>query len=1169
MHLSAVRIRGFKSFRDPIELRFEPGVSVIVGPNGSGKSNIADALSWAMATQASGMLRASGRDEILFAGSERHSASGVCEVELVLDNADGGLPSTRAEVSIMRRVAREGDGDYLLNRTAVRRMDVRDLLADAGLGRELHCIVAQGSVDQVLLARPDERRGLVEEAAGLGKFKRRRQRAQQKLGRVRSDLERAADIEREVRARLRPLELQATAAERAEMIAGQLAESRLRLLGSQLAEARALRHRTATALTGARAEHSRTDGLLHETAARRAGAEQELAQLALEQERASARAWAIRSAVERLQQRSEALAQRDLELAAESARDSELARTLQHDAERIAGQATTAAGEAELLTAELAALDPSDELALERADAELQIATDASLSARRAQAELRGSAGHARSLVERLAQQRASSEARLLSLAEAELAAAERLSATSLELAAMAPTVEAARAGLEAAHDEAAETRTRLEAARESSRGARAHAATAGETAAALQARVEALDGAIRRADSVAPGTRELAARGAVLALALVEPDAGLELAVAATLERRGAQVVAADMAAALTLLEGGIEGASVLLGSHRRVAAKAAPAGTSSLAERVRLLPGAPSALLDGTWLVDSPAQFAKITHGLAITPGGFGFDADAGVVFCTGSEGEAGLLRARRELAECLLEATSSQAAAEQASQHAAAAVAEAAALEGLERELTARATALRAELDGCERRQREQTALHEQAEREVQKLVAARADLAAESSERAQAADRAAAEAGLLEAQAVEAEAAGAAADARRAELDTAHRLLAQAASELRARRAGLSERRDGARREADRLARASADAALRAAAMDRRVAALSALNGAAARLAQLVAACSELGELVQAPFRQTTSQFEAETERLSGALRACALSEAELTRALAEASAQASGHERELTHLDERAQALRERASEIAQKHELAIVAAVEPLPEDESATLAARIDRLERRRAELGAVNPLAKQEFDEVSQRLEDVQAQSSDLQGAIRELERLIRSLSREIGERFEQTFSEVERGFREIVPTLFPGGRGQIVLTKPEPIDADAEPSAEQPEPGIELEIQPAGKRLASMALLSGGERSLGALAFLFALMLARPSPFYVLDEVDAALDEANIARFVELIDRYRDRAQFIVITHQQLTMEIADVLYGVSMAGDGVSTVLSRKLDVAVTA
>ncbi len=1169
MHLAALRIRGFKSFRDPIELRFEPGVSVIVGPNGSGKSNIADALSWAMATQAPGMLRASGREEILFAGSERHSASGVCEVELVLDNADSGLPSSRAEVSIMRRVAREGDGDYLLNRSAVRRMDVRDLLADAGLGRELHCIVAQGSVDQVLLARPDERRGLVEEAAGLGKFKRRRQRAQLKLGRVRSDLERAADIEREVRARLRPLELQATAAERAEVIAWQLAEARLRLLGSQLAEARALRHRTDAGLGAARADHSRADGLLRETATRREGAERELAALALEQERASARAWAMRSAVERLQQRGEALAQRDLELAAEAARDAERARTLLDDAERIAGQAGAAAAEAELLTGELAALDPADELALERADAELREATDASLAARRTQAELVGSAGHARSLVERLAQQRASAETRLEAIAEAERAAADGLSATALELAAVSPAVEAARAALEQAHGEAERTRTTLEEAREASRSARAHAATASESAAALQARAEALDGAVRRADSVAPATRALAARGAVLALALVDPDDGLELAVAAALERRAAQVVAADLAAALTLLDGGVEGASVLLASHARDAAAKAPVGASALAERVRLLPGAPARLLEGIWLVDSPKRFATVTHGLAITLGGFGFDADAGVVFCTGSEGEAGLLRTRRELDACRGEAADAQAAAIEASRSAETAVAEATALEGAERELAARLSSLRVELDACDRRQREQTALHAQAEREAQKLADGRADLSAESAERAQAAERAAAEASLLEAQAAEAEAAGAAADARRAELDAAHRVLAQAASEVRARRAGLSERRDGARREADRLAKASADAALRASAMERRVAALSALTGAATRLAQLVSACNALGERVQAPLRQTTSQFEAETERLTGQLRACALSEAELTRALAEASAQASAHERELAHLDERSQALRERAGEIARRHELAIVDAVEPLPEDESAALAARIDRLERRRAELGAVNPLAKQEFEEVKGRLDDVQAQSADLQAALRELERLIRSLSREIGERFEQTFAEVERGFREIVPTLFPGGRGQIVLTEPEPVDADAEPREEQPEPGIELEIQPAGKRLASMALLSGGERSLGALAFLFALMLARPSPFYVLDEVDAALDEANIARFVELVDRYRERAQFIVITHQQLTMEIADVLYGVSMAGDGVSTVLSRKLDVAVTA
>jgi chromosome segregation protein len=235
--------------------------------------------------------------------------------------------------------------------------------------------------------------------------------------------------------------------------------------------------------------------------------------------------------------------------------------------------------------------------------------------------------------------------------------------------------------------------------------------------------------------------------------------------------------------------------------------------------------------------------------------------------------------------------------------------------------------------------------------------------------------------------------------------------------------------------------------------------------------------------------------------------------------------------------------------------------------VEPLPAEELAGLSARVERLERRRGELGAVNPLAKQELEEQRERLDDVRTQVDDLAAAMRELERVIRSLTREIRERFAETFAQVQEGFDEVIQTLFPGGRGRCILTEPEPAEESAEGEAtaapaEPPEPGVELEIQPAGKRLASMGLLSGGERSLGALAFLFALMLARPSPFYVLDEVDAALDDANISRFLELIERYRERAQFIIITHQQLTMEIADVLYGVSMAGDGISTVLSRR-------
>ncbi len=238
MHLSALRLRGFKSFPEQVELRFFPGVAVIVGPNGSGKSNISDSLQWAMAASAPSAIRAQAGTDVLFAGTDGRPAAGVCEVELVLDNSDGRIDLPQAEVSVMRRLHRDGTSEYLLGRRAVRRLEVQEALADAGIGRDLHCVISQGSVDEVLLARPEERRALIEEAAGLGKYQRRRRRARARLGRVRVDLERASDIEREIQRRLRPLALQATAAERAEVLGREAAALRLRLLASESATAR-------------------------------------------------------------------------------------------------------------------------------------------------------------------------------------------------------------------------------------------------------------------------------------------------------------------------------------------------------------------------------------------------------------------------------------------------------------------------------------------------------------------------------------------------------------------------------------------------------------------------------------------------------------------------------------------------------------------------------------------------------------------------------------------------------------------------------------------------------------------------------------------------------------------------------------------------------------------
>ncbi len=1169
MHLSAIRLRGFKSFRDPLELSFEPGVSVVVGPNGSGKSNIADALQWAMASHPPSQLRAQTGQDVLFAGSEEHTASGVCEVELVIDNSDGRVGIGRNELSVMRRLDRSGDSDYLLNRQAVRRLDVRDLLAEAGLGRDLHCIIAQGTVDQVLLARPEERRGLVEEAAGLGKFKRRRQRAEAKLARVVADLERAGDLERELRARLRPLELQATAAERSEALGRQIAEARLRLLASALAETRRTRSEREGELVAARALRDAASARLAEITARRAEAEAELAAILGEQEQAAARGIALATASERLASRREALEQRLGDVAAEAARERELAGRLAAEASSLSSQAATAIAEAERLTAAEASLAPVDEAELATAVARAGESGEAALAARRRAAELTGAAAHAEAA---LAAQRARATQgaeRRLELAAAAGQARADLEAAELALAEAEPAAARARSGHEAAVAAERSARSEVDALRARARDAERHAAEAASAAAAASARAEALGAAVERADGIAPSLAELVRRGATLALALVEPEAGYELAVAAALERCAALACADDLGAALALLEAAeAEGGALHVGRPSATPATP-PAGAKPLAAHVRLTERAPAELLAGVWLVSDASALLKVTSGIAVTRTGLGYDADRGVAFRSGASGEAALLRARRELEGARASASSAEAESASREGDAASAGTALAAVEASEAASAEALAAARRALSAAELAERDAIAAREGAARAAERAEHDREEAERLGVELAAAIETAEHEAADLAQAAVTAGEAAVRADDEYSELEALRSALAEQVARARAERAAVAERAEHARRERDRLvaARASAErSAERTRERGDALAVLAAGDGAA--LVAALEACGEAAERARSPLVQRGAELGRRSEALTSALRACARDEAEHAGAERDAAARAGSLEREAAHAEERLAELRARAAELAEEHGLAAVDAVEPLPPEELAGLSARVERLERRRAELGAVNPLAKQELEEQRQRLDDVRTQVDDLAAATRELERVIRSLTREIRERFEMTFARVQEGFDEVVGTLFPGGRGRCVLTEPEP-DGDPEAPevggtpAEPREPGVELEIQPAGKRLASMALLSGGERSLGALAFLFALMLARPSPFYVLDEVDAALDDANIARFLELIERYRERAQFIVITHQQLTMEIADVLYGVSMAGDGVSTVLSRRV------
>ncbi len=749
MYLRAIEMKGFKSFPERTRLEFSPGVSVIVGPNGSGKSNITDAVLWALGEQSPGAVRGASMQDVISAGGDGVGRRRAAQVEVVIDNAEGRAASELSEISIQRRLDRSGDGVYRLNGARCRLVDVVEVLSDTNLGREMHSVISQGRVESIVHSKPRERRLLVEEAAGLGKHRKRRRRAELKLRAARDNLDRALDVEREARAHLRPLKRQAQAAELGARIEHEELELRGRLVAEELR------------FGADRAEAA-------EQAAEQARAEQE----AIE-ERLTAVSERRRAAEERF-----------------AARDRE--RTLAWG----------------LLT------------------------------------KLRGE------------QQRIAVRAIALGDRETELA--------------------------------------------------------------------EALEGL--RAE-FGPLTLDLAA-------------------------------------------------------------AEGAPA------ERARELDG----------------ELAEIDKGLTAAAEGFGVARSADAAE---SEREAALVAIR--------------SGAERASRH------------------------------------------------------------------------------------------------ARRAEglLGERHR------EALRERVAAGEELLD-----------------------DVRAAAAAAATAEAAILARV--------EAIEA---KVVGEQDGGDE-IAEEMRDCARRESELQVEMKAVSDRLTEVEVEAAHLgDRRAEAAKELAAIAARLGE-EVEPAADALSDQERSEIDRRLQRLERRRAQIGPVNPLAEQEFEEAREHVESLQLQREDTERGMRELEALIRDIDHEIERAFEQTFEATAKNFEEMVEHLFPGGRGRLRRVALHAVDENDE-EEERSELGVEIEVTPAGKSTRKLSLLSGGEKSLVALAFVFAVFLARPCPFYILDEVEAALDDANIDRFLQLIRRFSSRAQFVVVTHQKRTMDAADVLYGVTMGGDGVTRVVSRRL------
>ncbi|HWD70628.1 MAG TPA: AAA family ATPase [Solirubrobacteraceae bacterium] len=1063
MYLKSITMKGFKSFPDRTRLEFGPGTSVIVGPNGSGKSNVTDAVLWALGEQSPMAVRGHSMQDVIFGGAPGRQAAGSASVELVLDDSEGVL-GLGPEVSVMRRLDRSGDGEYRIGGAKCRLIDVIEVLSDTGLGKEMHSVISQGRVEAIVTSKPRDRRLLIEEAAGLGKHRKRRRRAQLKLGHTQDNLDRALDVEREARSRLKPLKRQAEAAELHERLHRQTLEVRWELARDELRARRAELEAAAEQAARARAQRGEIAKELEGVSARRRAAEEALAARSSHREELSRRSYGAQSAADKVGYRAEAV------------RDA---------ASTVSRRLQQAGAQLEQLTA-TAAADQPDVGAQTRIDA---LSRELEALERDREAEL------ARQLVE----------------LETELAAAAGL---EQERATAVGVAKRARDGAEATYLQARAAVREAERVAEAAR--RESARIGGELAAVNQ---------FLRSHQGAPGgARSLADELTVAS--------GYELAVAAALDGRlGAALLDTRTAAGELLDKAGRDGGRVIvLGElqDNSGAARESLSGAVRLSDHISGESKAAAmarALLSNVWVVDDLRQVPESFRGVAVTSKGRVWSGVTRELRQTAKVGEERVLAERNRRDDLI-------AASERAVQ-----------AEHLARGQVEAAAGTVAELDAA----REQAIVaHRAAVDGLDDAVEQQRRLTAAINRRRTAPDE------------------GPGADRR-----------AQIQAELNAGRAQLE------RSERERTQREAQMRQLQAEiSRDEQLAPqISAIHGELQELAAAIAEC-------KAGFDAELSRDREAGETVATELRSCAQEEAAIqTRLHAAGEALTTAEVRSQRSRDQEAdseQALRALAGEL----ELQPAPAAEPLPDERREELRTRLERLARRREQLGPVNPLAQDEYAEALAHVEELETQRNDLETALRELEGLIKDTDRQIRETFEQTFEAAASNFEELAARVFPGGNGRLRLVSETdgraPViggqkldsgdgdgDADAqvedgeEPTEEEDLLGVEIEITPAGKAMKRLTLLSGGEKSMTALAFLFAVFLAKPCPFYILDEVEAALDDLNISRFLDLLDTYNDRAQFIVVTHQKRTMEAADSLYGVSMGGDGISKVISRRL------
>ncbi|MFI1659575.1 chromosome segregation protein SMC [Streptomyces sp. NPDC020472] len=1173
MHLKALTLRGFKSFASATTLRFEPGITCVVGPNGSGKSNVVDALSWVMGEQGAKSLRGGKMEDVIFAGTTGRPPLGRAEVSLTIDNSDGALPIDYAEVTLTRIMFRGGSSEYQINGDTCRLLDFQDLLSDSGIGREMHVIVGQGQLDSVLHADPMGRRAFIEEAAGVLKHRKRKEKALRKLDAMQANLARVQDLTDELRRRLKPLGRQAAVARRAVVIQADLRDARLRLLADDLVRLRAALAAEVADEAALLARKEATEAELRSALADEAGLEAEARTLVPRLERAQQNWYDLSQLAERVRgtvSLADARVKSATTAPAEERRGGD-PEDLEREAARVREQ------EAELGAALEAAQRALEDSAAHRADLERTLAAEERRlkDAARAIADRREGLARLHGQVNAARSRAASAQAEIDRLAAARDEAAERAAAAQEEYEQLKAEVDGLDAE-DAEHGERYEAARRELADAEAALGAaREAAATAERSRAATRARHETLALGLRRKD----GTGALLSAGLSGLLGpaaeLLTVTPGYEVAVAAALGA-AADALAADgpssAAEALRLLRKQDAGrASLILAGAPEPESPAAagrhPYAADLVGGPAELL-GAVRRLLAGIVVVgdlDEAVELVRTRPGLtAVTAEGdllgahFAHGGSAGAPSLL--EVQASVAEAAAELDELGVRCEEFARAQEEAGERRRAAAA-------LVEELDTRRRAGERERSAVAQRLGRLAGQARGAAGEAERTAAAvaRAQEALEKAtvEAEELAER------LLVAEEMPAEDEPDTSTRDRLAVDGAHARQTEMEARLQVRTheervKALAGRADSL----DRAARAEREARVRAEQRRARLRHEERVAGAVAAGARALLAHVEVSLARAEREREAAEAARAERERGLTAARAKGRDlKAELDKLTDSVHrGEVLGAEKRLRIEQLEAKALEEFGVEAT-----ALVAeygpdqpvppspAVEADPESEEPRPFVRSEQEKRLKAaerayhQLGKVNPLALEEFAALEERHQFLSEQLEDLRKTRTDLLQVVKEVDLRVEQVFTEAYRDTAREFEGVFSRLFPGGEGRLVLTDPENMLTT----------GVEVEARPPGKKVKRLSLLSGGERSLTAVALLVSIFKARPSPFYVMDEVEAALDDTNLQRLIGLMRELQESSQLIVITHQKRTMEVADALYGVSMQGDGVSKVISQRL------